>query len=188
MSPFDPASMVPAHIADLRRKLEAAGCRPPAHACTLDELAEAIVEFRRREGIAGRGTLDEATVQRLDEVGGATFQDVFRDELELLRPDPGAAPGAEPGAEPVARAHRAALVGLALSGGGVRSATFGLGVLQAMAGQRLLRQLDYLSTVSGGGFIGGWLSKCIHEQGGDVRKVEDMLSPVSYTHLRAHET
>ena len=66
---------------------------------------------------------------------------------------------------------------LALSGGGVRSATFGLGVLQAMAGHKLLRHLDYLSTVSGGGFIGGWLSKCIHEQGGDIQQVEAMLAP-----------
>lgn len=173
MSSFDPASLVPAQIADLRRKLEAAGCRPPAHACTLGELAEAIVEFRRREGIAGRGVLDDTTLQRLDEVSGATFQDVFRDELELLHPDPDAAPGADL----AARAHKAGMVGLALSGGGLRSATFGLGVLQALANQRLLRHLDYLSTVSGGGFIGGWLSKCIHEQGSDVRKVEEMLAP-----------
>ena len=173
MSSFDPASLVPAQIADLRRKLEAAGCRPPAHACTLDELAEAIVEFRRREGIAGRGVLDDTTVQRLDEVSGATFQDVFRDELELLHPDPDATASADL----AARAHKAGMIGLALSGGGVRSATFGLGLLQALARQRLLRHLDYLSTVSGGGFIGGWLSKCIHEQGGDVRLVEDMLAP-----------
>ncbi len=175
MSTFDPASLAPAHIADLRRKLEAAGCRPPAHACTLGELAEAIVEFRRREGIAGRGVLDEATLRHLDEVSGATFHDVFLDELELLRPDPQAAPDADL----AARAHKAGMIGLALSGGGVRSATFGLGVLQALAANGLLRHLDYLSTVSGGGFIGGWLSKCIHEQGGDVRKVEEMLAPPS---------
>ncbi|QOY95047.1 hypothetical protein IM543_03895 [Massilia sp. UMI-21] len=172
MPSFDPASLAPAQIADLRRKLEAADCHPPAHACTLGELAEAIVEFRRREGIAGRGVLDEATLQRLDEVSGATFQDVFRDELRLLRPEPDAALDAGL----PSRAHKAGLVGLALSGGGVRSATFGLGVLQALAANGLLRHLDYLSTVSGGGFIGGWLSKCIHEQGGDVRKVEEMLA------------
>lgn len=47
---------------------------------------------------------------------------------------------------------------LCLSGGGIRSATFGLGVLQGMAHQRLLHQFDYLSTVSGGGYIGSWLS------------------------------
>ena len=79
MPSFDPASLAPAQIADLRRKLEAAGCRPPPHARTLSELAEAVVEFRRRQGIAGRGVLDESTLQRLDEVSGATFQDVFRE-------------------------------------------------------------------------------------------------------------
>src|SRR5687767_6518971 len=49
------------------------------------------------------------------------------------------------------------LVGLALSGGGIRSATFGLGVLQALKRLGLFSSLDYVSTVSGGGYIGGWL-------------------------------
>jgi hypothetical protein len=50
------------------------------------------------------------------------------------------------------------LVGLAFSGGGIRSATFGLGVLEALKGKDLLKKIDYLSTVSGGGYIGAWLS------------------------------
>jgi hypothetical protein len=54
------------------------------------------------------------------------------------------------------------LVGLALSGGGIRSATFSLGVLEALKSTGLLRKIDYLSTVSGGGYIGAWLSaNCI---------------------------
>jgi hypothetical protein len=51
--------------------------------------------------------------------------------------------------------------GLALSGGGIRSATFSLGVIQALASCGLLRHVDYLSTVSGGGYVGAWLSACI---------------------------
>ncbi|HET9481056.1 MAG TPA: hypothetical protein VFP98_04800, partial [Candidatus Polarisedimenticolia bacterium] len=47
-------------------------------------------------------------------------------------------------------------VGLALSGGGIRSATFNLGLLQALNSYGILGQVDYLSTVSGGGYIGGW--------------------------------
>jgi hypothetical protein len=43
---------------------------------------------------------------------------------------------------------------LALSGGGIRSATFCLGVLRALAKQGTLAHFDYLSTVSGGGYIG----------------------------------
>lgn len=46
------------------------------------------------------------------------------------------------------------IIGLALSGGGVRSATFNLGLLQAMQRHNVLNQVDYLSTVSGGGYIG----------------------------------
>jgi hypothetical protein len=50
------------------------------------------------------------------------------------------------------------LVGLALSGGGIRSATFGLGVLEGLKSHGLLEKIGYLSTVSGGGYIGAWLS------------------------------
>ena len=46
------------------------------------------------------------------------------------------------------------LTGLALSGGGIRSATFCLGALQVFEGKGLMPHVDYLSTVSGGGFIG----------------------------------
>jgi len=51
---------------------------------------------------------------------------------------------------------------LCISGGGIRSATFGLGVLQGLARRNLLPHFDYLSTVSGGGYIGSWLSAWIH--------------------------
>lgn len=54
------------------------------------------------------------------------------------------------------------LAGLAFSGGGVRSATFNLGFIQALAHYGLLTRFDYLSTVSGGGYIGGWLSALLH--------------------------
>ena len=50
------------------------------------------------------------------------------------------------------------LVGLAMSGGGIRSATFGLGALQALHKLGLLGIFDYVSTVSGGGFTGAWWS------------------------------
>ena len=47
---------------------------------------------------------------------------------------------------------------LAISGGGIRSATFALGVLAALARRNLLYQFDYLSTVSGGGYLGAFLT------------------------------
>jgi hypothetical protein len=66
------------------------------------------------------------------------------------------------------RLHQARRSAICFSGGGIRSATFGLGVLQALARQSadaperprpaLLGELDYLSTVSGGGYLGSWFS------------------------------
>jgi hypothetical protein len=53
------------------------------------------------------------------------------------------------------------LVGLALSGGGIRSASFNLGVLQALDHYELLRYVDYLATVSGGGYIGARFTSAI---------------------------
>ncbi len=63
--------------------------------------------------------------------------------------------------EPYAKATRMNLLGLAFSGGGIRSASFNLGVLQGLARYGLLPRIDYLSTVSGGGYIGSWLTTWI---------------------------
>src|ERR687884_1351970 len=62
---------------------------------------------------------------------------------------------------------------LCFSGGGIRSATFGLGVLQGLARHGLLKEFDYLSTVSGGGYLGGWFSAWVHRRGlaGVVRRL-----------------
>ncbi len=49
--------------------------------------------------------------------------------------------------------------GLALSGGGIRSATFCLGLLKALAARRQLLKFDLMSTVSGGGYIGAALGR-----------------------------
>lgn len=54
---------------------------------------------------------------------------------------------------------------LCLSGGGIRSATFSLGVLQGLARSGVLKHFDYLSTVSGGGYIGGWLTAWVQRIG-----------------------
>src|SRR5437868_14215694 len=51
---------------------------------------------------------------------------------------------------------------LCISGGGIRSATFALGALQGLARLKWLDKFHYLSTVSGGGYIGSWLSAWMH--------------------------
>lgn len=57
------------------------------------------------------------------------------------------------------------LIGLALSGGGIRSATTNLGILQALSQMKILPMVDYLSTVSGGGYIGAALSSLLSWNG-----------------------
>lgn len=78
------------------------------------------------------------------------------------------------------------LLGLAFSGGGIRSATFNLGIIQALAQLKLLHHVDYLSTVSGGGYIGSWLSAQFHRElettkdvSAATEKIEETLSPES---------
>ncbi|ATC65364.1 hypothetical protein CMV30_16225 [Nibricoccus aquaticus] len=58
--------------------------------------------------------------------------------------------------EPWVRFTKRDLFGLAFSGGGIRSATFNLGILQALERLGVLRHVNYLSTVSGGGYVGSF--------------------------------
>ncbi|MGY3230219.1 hypothetical protein ACVWWJ_001703 [Luteibacter sp. HA06] len=74
------------------------------------------------------------------------------------------AAGIDPGAPPI---------GLAFSGGGIRSATFCLGVLRALARNKVLHRFDYLSTVSGGGYVGSAFGRLFHRgKEGDAASVE----------------
>jgi len=77
------------------------------------------------------------------------------------------------------RAKKMDLFGVAFSGGGIRSATFCLGILQALGKLKLLRKVDYLSTVSGGGYIGGWLA-------GWIRRETDGLADPVFSDLSEH--
>ncbi len=52
-------------------------------------------------------------------------------------------------------------VGLAFSGGGIRAATVCLGAMRALSKLEVLPRVDYLSTVSGGGYIGSALSSLL---------------------------
>ncbi len=66
------------------------------------------------------------------------------------------------------------VVGLALSGGGLRSALFNDGFLRALSHSGLLRYIDYLCSVSGGGYIAGHLmTKATVKAEGDSVKAEN---------------
>ncbi len=83
----------------------------------------------------------------------------------------------------IAALHGKELSALCLSGGGIRSATFALGVIQGLASlgksaaDSVLAKIDYLSTVSGGGYIGGWLSAWSARKGGIQPVIEELRNP-----------
>ncbi|HEX7190005.1 MAG TPA: hypothetical protein VF381_00400, partial [Thermoanaerobaculia bacterium] len=67
---------------------------------------------------------------------------------------------------------------LCFSGGGIRSATFGLGLLQGLSRRNVLGKVDFISTVSGGGYIGSWLSSWIRRHPEGVRGVSDEMASI----------
>lgn len=67
------------------------------------------------------------------------------------------------------------LTGVSFSGGGIRSATFNLGVLQGLAQLGLLPHVDYLSSVSGGGYIHEFLAGWILQDGSQAKVIEDLI-------------
>src|SRR5687767_6643232 len=67
---------------------------------------------------------------------------------------------------------RTARTALCISGGGIRSATFALGVMQRLASLGLLAKFHFLSTVSGGGYIGSWLSSFARRDAGGMANVQ----------------
>jgi Patatin-like phospholipase len=106
------------------------------------------------------------------------FQLLLHDELDEIERSRELRLGGEPGAyapaQALTRADGSALIGLAFSGGGIRSATFNLGVLQGLCSRGWLPHFDYLSTVSGGGYIGSWLLAWIKRRG-SVAAVQESL-------------
>src|ERR1041385_5831061 len=84
--------------------------------------------------------------------------------------------GIAPGPDFYRRLFDADLWGLCLSGGGIRSATFALGVIQQLAAVKLLPRFNYLSTVSGGGYIGSWLSSWASRDPGGIDGVVAKLN------------
>ena len=92
----------------------------------------------------------------------------------VFKPAPSTVPA--PAADVYKRAADLGLMGLCFSGGGIRSATFNLGILQGLAELNLLRCFDYLSTVSGGGYIHQWFAAWSLRRGFD--QVEKRLIPL----------
>lgn len=97
---------------------------------------------------------DPSFTEKLDEVRKRELEYIVRRRTPVA--------GAAPETNDVANT----LVGLSLSGGGIRSATTNLGILQALSRIGMLPLVDYLSTVSGGGYIGGCLTSLLSVRSG----------------------
>lgn len=112
-----------------------------------------------------------------------SFQQVRVEEYKQLRPRPGG--GVAEGAELLQKMQKeeTPLSALCISGGGIRSATFALGALQGLADKGILGSFDYLSTVSGGGYIGSWLTAWKHRCGG----LEKILPELKTSAASAHQ-
>lgn len=70
--------------------------------------------------------------------------------------------------------------GIALSGGGIRSATINLGLLKTLNKYNILEYADYISTVSGGGYTGAYIQATLKEKG----TYEELFSDEHITYMR----
>lgn len=120
---------------------------------------EELKEVRERR--ISRGNYSERRGEGLPDFDGLISGDTPPSNVlaqvvdELQQPDNEAAWDSDP------KVQHSGLVGLAFSGGGIRSATFNLGVMQALKKMGLFSCVDYLSTVSGGGYIGSCISSTL---------------------------
>jgi len=106
--------------------------------------------------------------QELPQRSAKSFEHVLEQEWREIRAARGRRIGKEdyPDAEtPGGRLTARRLVGLAFSGGGIRSATLNLGILQGLAEFGLLEKAHYVSAVSGGNYISSWLAGWIKREG-----------------------
>lgn len=87
----------------------------------------------------------EDRLRRLDEPFDRMFKSEMEEWVEKLPQNQGKTFPSPGHPDP-----RNNLVGIAMSGGGMRSAVYNLGVAQALADGGLMKEMDYMSTVSGG--------------------------------------
>ena len=85
-------------------------------------------------------------------------------ELEIIRARRQTTYGNNPNQQDQLKDIESNLRGLSISGGGIRSSTFSIGVIQGLAKANLAKDFDYISTVSGGGYTGSLLSTMLNSE------------------------
>jgi predicted acylesterase/phospholipase RssA len=144
--------------------------------------AEEVEALNARRLAAGRTDLIELEVERAPFALERASKSNFEPSVGVQN-DPHA--GSEPILRPTADSN---IIGLALSGDGVRSAAFCLGALQALDQVGVLKNIDYLSTVSGGGYVGASLSAAMTRSKGRFPFQSSLTEDETYSvqHIRNH--
>ncbi len=166
------------------------------------ELVQNAVELARDQDRGKTAPLSANQAQNWRTVFDEELEEINRQRRVRHFSDPSLPPEGPTPLDPAAASNRVAagaagwssriigaeqplnLIGLAFSGGGIRSATFNLGVLQGLQELDLLRHVDYLSTVSGGGYIGSWLVANVRRSTHWLGRLTDWSESVD--HLRAY--
>ncbi|RMF25540.1 MAG: hypothetical protein D6765_10300, partial [Bacteroidetes bacterium] len=112
-----------------------------------------------------------------EELKTYALEEVLREEDEALRQRRLKMHGEE-----AARSLESTRFGLALSGGGIRSATINLGFLSTLNRFHILEKADYLSTVSGGGYTGGYVHTTLKKEG----SYDALFQPAHIERLRSN--
>jgi hypothetical protein len=154
-----------AHMPELTTNSDDAQRSAACFAEVLAEEAIEINELRLKRGLGHEDSSGKAGPNGEAGPNTKSWAEIRRIQASAGIPRSKEKPGenaADDAVKAVERARKMEMVGLAFSGGGIRSATFNLGILQGLAKYEKLRMFDYLSTVSGGGYIGGWLEAWIY--------------------------
>ena len=131
--------------------------------------------------MADKAQLQADATSQANATGPLTTEEILAAEARAIHGDAAGGASGKVNSELYRELNGLDSAALCLSGGGIRSAAFALGVIQALAthprplgapnkpvdseNNSLLARFHYLSTVSGGGYIGGWLSAWISRAG-----------------------
>jgi len=143
-----------------------------------------LLNVRLGVWVPNPGMLEETVAGRKPKrtPGGFTFEQVFADEMESIQArwqQLGPRSAGRRLAESTSPTAKHRLAGIAFSGGGIRSATVNLGIAQALHGAGIFDHFDYMSTVSGGGYLGSSISALMRYRTPEPKKAAEPAAAAS---------